>query len=236
VRVLLSVTAAIVLSACAMAEADEASRLPAVHGDLAGVLAVRCVDGEVQVDSDRVRTRPNGVHIRVEELPEDGTTVELANTDASAAPPGGGRGRAGGIGVTVLDTIAPGPVLVRCFPDDGPRHFLPAHDDDTSVAVEVVDEGGHWRSPGSWTCEYSETFLVFDYGPPPDVRERQHVPQLVDAASTHLGVPPEAVQTFGYERGTWRWAGVVQDSTLEALTSFKDTGGVWLVQTSTRCE
>jgi hypothetical protein len=235
VNVLLSVTVAIVLSACAVAEADEASRLPVVRGDAAGLLSVRCVDDEVRVDGDRVRTRPDGVHIRVEELPDDGTTVELANADASAVPLGGGGGGVGGIGVTVLDTIAPGPVLVRCFPDDGPRHFLTAHDDENSVVVEVVDEGGHWRSPVNWTCEPTG-YLVFDYGGPSNVREREQARQLVDAASTHLGVPPEAVQTFGYERGRWRWAGVVQDSTLEVLASFKDTGGVWLVQTSTRCE
>lgn len=239
-KILAQVTVAVVLSACGVAaEDDSAGRQPAVHDDLVEVLDVRCDDGDLHLGSNRVRTHPDGVHVHVRELPDDGTTVELTNVDPPDAPMGGGgRGGAYEVGIAVLNMVAPGPVLVRCYPDAGPRHFLSAHEDADSVVVEVVDEVGHWRWPDGGACDSMVSGTIFDYGVGglPDVDEREQLGQLDQAAAMHLGLAPEAVQTFGYEQGTWRWAGVVQDGKLEALASFENVGGIWRVQTSSRCE
>lgn len=235
-RRLLMVALVLQTAACAGAPDPAGSVQPtAGSGDgIADVLPVSCEDGVLSIGVERVRVHADGLHVQVAELPDRGTSVEIRSPDDPDLLEIGSGGAAHDTGLTVLDTVAPGTVLVRCYPDDGPRHMLSISDDDETMSVEIVDDGGHWAEPERLDCGGVVAHMIPDYGAPP-APPAEPVEPLARAVDT-AGREGAEVRTYGYPAGTTRWASVAIDSRIVSRSSYVRDGTGWRVVGSTGCE
>lgn len=209
--------------------------LPAVagpNGGTADVLQVSCSDGVLTLGADRVEVDADGLHVEVEALPDDGTSVEFRSPDEPELEVGSG-GAAHTTGRTVIDTVAPGPLLVRCHPEDGPRHFLGITEDEEARAVEVVDSGGYWVPPDPLDCTGPVARMIPDYATPPAPPVEPAEP-LADAVDT-TGRDGAEVRTHGYPGGRLRWASIVVDGDVVSRGTYERDGASWRVVGSTSC-
>lgn len=201
-----------------------------VDDPVTDVLEVSCAEHGTVVTTPRVRAQPDGVHLRIVALPGDGTSVELAGSEVER------RGGAHRAGDSVIDTVGPGDVLVRCYPDGGPRHFLSAADDPESVAIEIVDADGHWRDPGDLECRTDLVqSTIYDYAADETIDDREEKPPLEVVASERFAQPGGEIEIAGYEQADRRWVRLSQDGRVVALARYSNEGGTWVVHSIHAC-
>lgn len=202
----------------------------------ADVLTVSCRQGAIRVGAARVRTKADGLHLHVLALPHDGTSVEVSNSrqgiDGRLL---GGLGGASSLGVTVIATVAPGEILVRCYPDEGPRHFQSADEDAQAVTVEVVDQANHWRELPRSGCD-AMGVAIYDHFTKPNPGDGPPTIALEEVAASDLNQPREIIRTFGYENADIRWAGVIRANRLTTFGSYQRHGDSWRLKSTTSCD
>ncbi len=235
-RRLLMVALVLQTAACVGAPASPVS-VPAIEGSgdgIADVLPVSCADGVLSIGVERARVHADGLHVQVAELPDRGTSVEIRSPDDPDLLEVGSGGAAHDTGLTIIDTVAPGTVLVRCYSDDGPRHMLSIIDDDEAMSVEIVDDGRHWTEPERLDCGGVVARMIPDYGslPAPPAEPVEPLARAVDTADREGA----EVRTYGYPAGATRWASVVIDDQIVSRSSYVRDGTGWRVVGSTSCE
>lgn len=211
-------------------EEPDARSLP---GPVAETLDVACGAGgsSLELGARRVRTRPGGVPVSVV-VPDDGTSVEVTQTGVrrAGAPVWEGVYETGD---AVLERIAPGRALVRCYPDAGPRHTMGADEDPAAVAIEIVDADGHWKAPRELECESGlRQNTVVDYAAPAGRGGREAPPKgsPVDVARQDLPVSPgDTLEAAGYAEGRARVVEVVRDGRVVISGRYTLSQGSWLL-------
>jgi hypothetical protein len=207
---------------------------PSASDAIADVLPVSCADGTLTLGAARVRVHADGLHLEVAELADRGISVQLS---AAGDPPSHGVASAGSAfntGITVIDTVAPGTVLVRCNGDDGPRHTLAITDDVEAVSLTIVDDEGHWVQPEGLECNNTNVIRAIPtYGtaaaPPAEPAE-----PLADAVDMSARAGAD-VRTYGYPHGLTRWASLVDDGQVVSLGTYERDGTSWRMVGSTAC-
>jgi hypothetical protein len=205
---------------------------PSASDAIADVLPVSCADGTLTLGAARVRVHADGLHLEVAELADRGISVQLK---APGDPPSHGVASAGSAfntGLTVIDTVAPGTVLVRCNGDDGPRHTFAIADDVEAVSLTIVDDGGHWVQPEGLECSNTMRMIptyVSAAAPPAEPAE-----PLADAVDMSAR-PGADVRTYGYPHGLTRWASLVDDGQVVSLGTYERDGTSWRTVGLTAC-
>lgn len=210
-----------------------------VPGPVAEVLEVSCgaLGEAVEVAGRRVRARPDGVLVRVARLPGDGTSVEVSQLGESGVPSARGRVVEGAYdtGDVVLDRVAPGRALVRCYPDEGPRHMMSAEEDRESVEIEIVDPGGHFRGAHPLECTTDlRQNTVIDYAAPvgPQAEDGDRAVSALSEAAVRadlLVVPGDGVRIAGYPNARNRVAEITRDGRVVIVAGYRIQGGAWIL-------
>ncbi len=218
------------VSAGDSAEEPDTRSLP---GPVAETLDIACGAGAsgLELGARRVRTQPGGVPLSVV-VPDDGTSVEVTQTGVRRA----GTPVWEGVyetGDAVLERIAPGRALVRCYPEDGPRHMMDASEDPESVAVEIVDADGHWQAARELECESElRQNMIVDYAAPagPSGREAPPAEPVVGVAREDLPVSPgDTLEAVGYAEARERVVEVVRDGRVVISARYTLSRGSWLL-------
>lgn len=205
-------------------------------GEASEVLTVACSDEGIEVEGRRVIAGPDGVHLDVRSLPADGTTVELASVSAGGVgKQAGSLGGAHEVGSRVIDTVTPGQVLVRCYPDHGPRHFQSAEQDPESLPIQVVGPDANWAPIPDLDCSGPVAHVIYDHAAAPsEVGETVH--PLVDTAAADLGQSRDDIEIFGFGDGRRRWAGVRKEGVFVTVASYVADGEGWRITGATSCD
>lgn len=95
---------------------------------------------------------------------------------------------------------------------------------------------GAWREPPTLSCEDQDAHVIFDYGGGPSTdQDGARSGTLEEPAAADLGYPTDAIRTYGYATGTWRWAAALHDRQPMKLGSYQQRGDAWLVQSMSSC-
>jgi hypothetical protein len=184
------------------------------------VAAIECSPGRLE-GPERVRTRPDGVHLTLTRSTDD---LYFSLEDARGHPFGPNSSTEGS--AETLD-LAPGMAVARCTTTDEATTLI--------GRLEVVDDRGYWVSPdlecAGGSVSYHPLFEAQSKGdpaPPVDQVRAHYEDRLREG---------DVVEVAGYPEARNRSVRIVRDDRVVALVEYRPVeGGGWLPDSSNHCE